>query len=663
METVKKEQVQNDFAQRRLEVPPFVKVHDVTPPGAAEPEFVLSNEATGKIYKANRPTVQFLDALRRTGSVGQAFHDAQIQDSFKSGLIGPLLQAGFLIEPGTTAKAPKPKAPLESKLVSLRADLIDAGPVAAAFSWLGRALFSPVGYFCWALAAVTAIFQLLANAEKVSLSLRSIPDMGWKGFLVFAGLYVVLKMIHELGHALAYRIFCLRAGLEPGPIRMGIAVFAMTPFPFTDVTGAWRLRSKWQRAMIGAGGLYFETWAIAILTIFWSQTQTGPVQTIILQVAVVAGLLTILFNLNPAVKLDGYYVLTDLIRRPNLATRASQSARNLVVRWLGAAGTVNGFDLGYWVISYLYRWTIFIGIFWLSYQFDPRLSPVVAVISLMMLVVRPAWSTFRFAQQRKLSVWRAGFVVMCFGALAWLVTMPLPDRLLMPGRFETFETRFIEPTEASRLKKGQNGLVFESPDLEQQIFDTKARAEILTNTSRAISISAVELATLSQDIDRISDITTQLQARQNKLNIVVGTGSKWTPMDGENFVGSWVASGTAPIGAVSSPIEPLITVFLDQALLEQQIDLDTGATLQVRLRHDPDCEFAATLRDVRSDITAFQGLIKLRADPTALPDCAAGLRSGSALVARLATPPKSIVTRLRISVSRLLQDRLPINLS
>ncbi len=79
--------------------------------------------------------------------------------------------------------------------------------------------------------------------------------------------------------------------------------------------------------------------------------------------------------------------------------------------------------------------------------------------------------------------------------------------------------------------------------------------------------------------------------------------------------------------------------------------------------HDPDCEFDARLQDHAPDFLAREGKIRIKASPVGTPEYLRNVKSGSAIVARLATPSKSIITRTRIMASRLLQDRLPVNLN
>ena len=103
----------------------------------------------------------------------------------------------------------------------------------------------------------------------------------------------------SFGHILAYRIMCLREDVNPGPIRVGIVVFAAMPFPFTDVTGAWRISSRWRRAMIGAAGIYYESFSVAGLVLLWANVDLGVLGPSILQVAVFSGALDAAVQLEP----------------------------------------------------------------------------------------------------------------------------------------------------------------------------------------------------------------------------------------------------------------------------------------------------------------------------------------------------------------------------
>ncbi len=652
-------------AYARLVEPGFVTFTDVTPPGADELEFVIANEATGKFFLANRATVQFFSIVKETGSVPVALAKAGIPAQQGENLVKRLVQSGLLVRSGETqSEADLKKTPIESKLVSLRWDLIDASRVTDAFGWLGRILYSPIGYLAWFATMVLMVQALFANSEKLSLGLRQILEADWRQFIIFALLYVGLKVIHEMGHALAYRTMCLQEGVSPGPIRMGISIFAFTPFPFTDVTGAWRLRSVFRRVMIGAGGIYFETWIIALLAIFWAQTQAGLLQTIILQVAVFAGAVALLFNLNPAIKLDGYYMLTDYLRRPNLSGRASQAARSFLARALGAkTPTIVGSDLTYWVLSYAYRWTIFGGIFWLIYQFDKRLAPIAVGVIFMMLIARPFFNSLKYAVKLGIRPVRSAAMVLAVGGCITALLIPFPDRILLPGQLRDFETRLVEVSEAGVLTQtGQAAFTLTNPEIEQRIVDIDLRRQMLENLSRNAQSSAAERASLQAEIASFQQQSDEMSARIQAVQFEAEDRAVWTPLAISHFDGAWVTpAATQELGAYSAPVTPYLRLRLDQSLLERDILLDQNTQLRVRAVHDPECEFSARLTGAFSSGLAIDGVLTLRAD-IADPDtvCAADLTNGGAVVARLETKPRSVLERAKFAGSRLLQNRLQI---
>lgn len=649
-----------------LVAPGFITFTDVTPAGADTLEFVISNEATGKFFLANRATVQFFSILKDTGSIQSALLKSGIPQQQGDALVKRLVQSGLLVRNGKTqSDASLQSAPIESKLISLRWDIFDASRITDAFGWLGRILYSPIGYLAWFGVLLAMAQALLSNTEKLSLGLRQIFDADWRQFLIFGVIYIALKIVHEMGHALAYRTMCAQENLHPGPIRMGISIFAFTPFPFTDVTGAWRIRSVFRRVMIGAGGIYFETWVIALLTLFWAQTQSGMLQTIVLQVAVFAGLLALLFNLNPAIKLDGYYMLTDYLRRPNLSGRASLAARNTLARVLGGqTPRIVMSDLTYWVLSYTYRWTIFAGIFWLLYQFDKRLAPVAVGIIVMTLIGRPFYNSLKYAAKLGVKPIRSTFALALLAAGAAVLFVPFPDRILLPGQMRTYETQFIEAPESGILAAhDQKGFGLHNDDIAYRITDVSLRREMLENLSRGAQVAAAERQGLQTEIDSFKQTTAELTRRLDAGQFSANDTVVWTPLAASRYDGSWVtSSGIDLLGAFSTPTQPYLRLRLDQSLLERDISLVADTPLKVRAVHDPDCEFLAQLQGSSTTRLAIDDSLTLRARPVSAQDsCAAGLANGGAVIARLDTRPRSVVERLKFAGSRLLQNRLQIH--
>jgi len=644
-------------------VPDFADVTDVTEAGDVEKSFVISNTATGRYFLGNAAAVLLLQNLRDTGHVAGACSASGLSPEAAGPVLKRFIDFGLVVRAGETrATEHAPKTPLESRMIMMRLDLFDVSSITTRLSLIGRAAYARLGVIFWIFAVGAMLFQLLDNSEKLRVTLMRVSDNRWVEWAVFAALIVALKLIHEFGHAFAYREMMQREGLDPGPIRTGICIFAFTPFPYTDVSAAWRLRSRIRRVIIGAGGIYFETWAIAALTTIWAQTQAGLFQTAALQVAAASGALALLFNLNPAVKLDGYFMLTDWLRIPNLAARASVAARSAAARALGATiAKPHRGELAYWALSYLYRWVIFAGIFWLVYQVDPRLGPVFAAIIVMMLILRPIRATAAFVKATDAKLWRSvGLVCAVIGA-AILAFVPWQGRVLVDAQIVRFDTRVVTVTEAGWLRRSNARVFLENPDLRARVADLAIERDLLELVARAQFSSATEQARLRSDLAANAQAQDQMQARLAQLDLGEAIGH-WTDLGAKTLEDVWLTPRAEPIAAVSTPTPLSVSLTIDQRRLPDAAIVDDMPDVTLRARNNTDCTFAARPAQSGEQALAADSLIRLRATPLpSVPTCVDALPHGAALVAYVATEPASLVDRVWLLASRTLQDRLDIN--
>ena len=142
-------------------------------------------------------------------------------------------------------------------------------------------------------------------------------------WLSMAIVWVLLKIAHELAHALA----CKRYG---GEVRdMGLVFILFAPAAYVDVTSCWRFSSKWQRMHVAAAGMYVELVLAAMAAIAWSQTDSLVVRHWLFNVILMASVSTLLFNANPLMRFDGYYLLADLLEIPNLSPEGSRFVQQL----------------------------------------------------------------------------------------------------------------------------------------------------------------------------------------------------------------------------------------------------------------------------------------------------------------------------------------------
>ncbi|MFO0879172.1 MAG: hypothetical protein U0840_17650 [Gemmataceae bacterium] len=219
----------------------------------------------------------------------------------------------------------------------------------------------------------------------------------------------VVKVIHEFGHGLS----CKRFGGEVH--EMGFLLMCFSPALYCNVSDAWILPNKWHRIIISAAGIYVELVIAAIATFVWWNTPTDPfINNLSLSLMIVCSVSTVVFNANPLMRYDGYYVLADWLEIPNLREKSNRFLKNLVLdHCLGVEVPPEEYMelwrkvlfIGYAVISYLYRWFVTFGILFLFYTFlRPYKLEVIGnlltLAAILSMTIWPVYQLFRGIYRR-----------------------------------------------------------------------------------------------------------------------------------------------------------------------------------------------------------------------------------------------------------------------
>jgi putative peptide zinc metalloprotease protein len=188
-------------------------------------------------------------------------------------------------------------------------------------------LVSWQGLVLWMLVVLPAIILAMQHWQELSES-ASDRILAVDNILTMALTFVVLKTFHELGHAYAVKAF-------GGTVHeIGIMFLVFAPMPYVDASAAAEFRSKWQRALVGAAGMIVEIFIAALALYVWLAVEPGGVRALAFNAMVVAGVSTVLFNGNPLLRYDGYYILSDLLEIPNLAQRATRYWGHLIYSYI-----------------------------------------------------------------------------------------------------------------------------------------------------------------------------------------------------------------------------------------------------------------------------------------------------------------------------------------
>ncbi|MFO0817276.1 MAG: efflux RND transporter periplasmic adaptor subunit [Pirellulales bacterium] len=215
-------------------------------------------------------------------------------------------------------------------------------------AWLGW-IFSPPAAIAWLALVGIGAYQVMSQWARFLETSEGI--FGPHNWIWLALCWAVLKVVHELAHGIA----CKRYG---GNVReFGILFLMFAPLAYVDVTSSWRFRDKWQRIIVAAAGMYVELAIASAAAWIWSQQTTGWEANLSFNVVVMAGISTLVFNANPLMKFDGYYILSDWLGLPNLYPNGQWHVRSVVRRvFLGVpAATPSWQGLRGWLIR-TYGW-------------------------------------------------------------------------------------------------------------------------------------------------------------------------------------------------------------------------------------------------------------------------------------------------------------------
>ena len=183
------------------------------------------------------------------------------------------------------------------------------------FRWLYT-----TGFIFFSVSMMLAAITLVASQYQ-TFSAR-LPDFQsfftWRTIVYFWCSLAIIKIIHEFGHGLTAKHF-------GGEVHeMGMLFLVLTPALYCDVTDSWLLPSKWKRIWISAAGIYVECFLASIATFVWWNTEQGLLNSLCLATMFICSVNTILFNANPLLRYDGYYVMSDWLEIPNLRIKSTQ---------------------------------------------------------------------------------------------------------------------------------------------------------------------------------------------------------------------------------------------------------------------------------------------------------------------------------------------------
>ena len=193
-----------------------------------------------------------------------------------------------------------------------------------------------------------------------------------EGFFYYFLSLVFVKSFHELGHAFTTK----RLGCKVST--MGVAFLVLFPVLYTDTTDSWRLKSKYQRLQIVLAGMKVELYLALIATFLWSFAPDGILKSILFIIATTSWISSLLINISPFLRFDGYYALSDITDSKNLQPRSFAMAKWFIRKNILGLDEIKpeilskqkeNFFITYAILTWIYRLFLFLGIAFLVYYF------------------------------------------------------------------------------------------------------------------------------------------------------------------------------------------------------------------------------------------------------------------------------------------------------
>ena len=595
-----------------------------------------------------------------------------------------------------------------TNLLFIRIPLIDPDRFLDRFVGIFGAVFSWWGLVLWIGLLATGIYfiadrtgDLVSRASGI-LNPDSLP-------LLYAS-FILVKVFHEFGHAFACKKFGRGSGSGGEVHVMGIMFLVFTPLPYVDASSAWALRSTWHRVVVGASGMFVEWGIAAVAAVIWSQTaETAAIHAICYNIMFIASVSSLLFNGNPLLRYDGYYILSDILEIPNLAQRSKQYLYYLVKRYVWRARNPRdpshtrgekGWLLSYAVASTVYRIFISVAILLFVSGFLPFVGVILAGMAVIAWVLTPIGKfIYYLISSGELMRVRAWAVTTSVGVptliLAGLGFIPAPDPFYVEA--------VVEPAEMKIVYTGADGFVDEflpsgqtvtpdGPPLVRSVNPVLAagherllaeRRELLARRGAALVQEPAAVQIIDVKIGAVDEKLTRVRRQLADLEVRPPLAGTWVSPNIDRLKGAYLARGQG-LGLVATMDDLIVRAIAGQDVAGPLME-DAAERVEMRMDGRPDKQVGGRIKQflpagrdrLPSPALAFPagGPIATKPDdPTGtqtvervfeiqvIPDPSDHVRllPGQRVVIRFETTPKPLLAQAKRALLQMLQRRFQI---
>ncbi len=480
----------------------------------------------------------------------------------------------------------------------LRLPLVDPDAFLAATLHLVRPFCGWVGGIAWLAAVIWLGAEMAMNWRELTSDLAD-KVLAAQSIVTIIVVYPLLKILHELGHAYATKL----AGQEVHEI--GVMFLTLLPAPYVDASSSALVASKWQRAIIAAAGMMVELLIAAGAMWVWLEAQPGLTRSIAYDALLVASVSTLLFNGNPLLRFDAYYILSDLIEVPNLASRAQQYYLYLAQRYVfglvdstnpaAAAGERTWF-IFYAPASFVYRMVTLAGI---AIFLSTKYFFVGIALAVWMMVTAIVWPILKAVKFLLLSPVLAGVRLRAVGLTAVFIGLlaasiagvPIPEGTVVRGLvWLPDEARVVAGVSGhfkgwlvaagSMVRTGDPLVLLEDPLIGAKRHDAEAKlAEIEARLRSAEAHSPYDTQVLTRQRDLAREELADLDRQEANLLLKSNANGRFIVPHERDMQGNFVKRGQT-VGYVIASASPVIRASVPESEIEYVRDRTQGVSIR-----------------------------------------------------------------------------------
>lgn len=426
------------------------------------------------------------------------------------------------------------------------------------FSWC----FKPFGFLIWLISLSIGISALFGEWGRFSDTANSILSLSNLPYLYISIIFT--KVLHEFGHAYA----CRRYHCEVP--QMGIMFLVFNPLPFVDVSASYALSQKYKRVVVGIAGVVVEFFVASVALIIWANIADGAFARVCYNIVITASVSTILFNLNPLLRFDGYHILCDLLETPNLQGRSQQLMRYWVEKYFfrlqagpcpaETRGEAVGFTF-YFISSWIYRFFLMMGILLFVSKKFLIVGAVLAIVFAFMWVILPFIKGLKYLFfSLKLMNMRARSISLSFATIgvlvAFLTLVPFPNYFRSDGIVKALPHQNVYASVSGRLvgivlpsgsmvHEGQTLAILENESLfeEMEIIDVELqRVDLMMRKER--SSQGTQLESLKSYYEYLEIRKKNLKTNIESLSVRAPTSGVWFADSLKEYKNNVIPKGT-----------------------------------------------------------------------------------------------------------------------